>query len=205
MSGDLRKVGTAGWPRLDSCASGVASETLLSSRCRSGPVSGVETGELTGVRQRARLTTSSGRVAWGHDTDPDRRSSKSGATTIPNWKVLARHFPIRRSRHKSHGARLETYCHARESQLPEGIWHGGEERLEGHYETGTNAQIHLLMRIPSLLSTHSPTSARPFLCGCLLHRKSPQRGHRGHRESRRFRRRHQHFRFQIRGLSKAPR
>ena len=31
--------------------------------------------------------------------------------------------------------------------------------------------------------------------------KSPQKGHQGHRESRIFRRRHQHFHFQIRGLS----
>ena len=39
------------------------------------------------------------------------------------------------------------------------------------------------MRVSSLLSTYLPTSARSFLCACLLHRKSPQRGHQEHRES----------------------
>ena len=46
---------------------------------------------------------------------------------------------------------------------------------------------------------------RAFLCACrslLLHRKSPQKGHREHREFRN-RRRHQRSRFQHRGLSKA--
>ena len=33
---------------------------------------------------------------------------------------------------------------------------------------------------------HIPTSARPFFCACLPHRKSSKRGHEGHRESRRF-------------------
>ena len=61
-------------------------------------------------------------------------------------------------------------------------------------------EIQLLVRISSLLSTYLPTSVRLILVRVPPTQECPQRGH---RDSRRFRRRHQHCRFEVRRLSKA--
>ena len=75
------------------------------------------------------------------------------------------------------------------SQLPE----GSHERRR----TTRRPRQAQRRRRNSLLSTYLPTSARPFLRACLLHKKSPQRGHQEHPKSRRFRKRHQHCGFQV--------
>ena len=116
-------------------------------------------GVCTCVRQRREIGRPVRGLSWWCDTEPERRSSKSGAIRIPYRKVRARAL--------------------------------------------SDPQIQLPRRISSLLSTCLPTAARTFLCACLLHRKSPKRGHQRHRESSRFRSRHQRSRSQVRGLSKA--
>ena len=59
------------------------------------PSLGWKTGELTSVRQRARLMTSSGTgLAVRHRAE--RRSTKTGVIRIPYWIVRTMHFPIRR-------------------------------------------------------------------------------------------------------------